>query len=416
MADTVLMPKMGFDMAEGTLVRWVRAEGESIQKGEILAEIETDKATVEIESAYTGIIFKQLVTQGTVVPICTPIALITGPDEILDDAQVAELIANPTEPCQEPTPPQDTPELHPSEVQKELESVPVKASPLAKRIAREEGVDLATLKGSGPEGRVVRRDVEAYSISKESATIPAGPTEPFKPAPIEIAPLVDDVIPINKLRSTIARRMTESKQQIPHIYLTREFNVDGLVQIRKELNSILPEGQKLTLNDFIVKACALSLRQFPNLNASFGGTQIVRHGAIHIGVAVAVDGGLMTVVCRNADQKSLSTLSAEIREKAARARSRKVHPDDIEGSTFTISNLGMYHIEEFAAIINPPEVAILAVGTAQSVPVVEDGELRTGMRMKATLSSDHRVTDGAESAQYLEVLNQFLSEPLRLMI
>ncbi len=427
MAETVTMPKMGFDMAEGTLVRWVKTRGEAVNKGDILAEIETDKATVEVESPYSGIVFKHLVDQGTVVPVGSPIAIITAPGEKVEEQQIAAPVAKETAPVSDSTKPLAAAQsVDPAQVQETMPmgaTTPegqVMASPLAKRMAREEGLDLGRIKGSGPEGRVIRKDIEAFVAGMEAVTAPR--VIPVAPAPVVLpvipvsVPVADQALPVDRLRATIGRRMTESKQQIPHIYLTRQYKMDALVQLRKQLNSYLPDDQKLTVNDFVVKAAALALRQFPNLNSSFASSQIIRHGQINIGVAVAVEGGLMTVVCRNADQKPLSTISAEVREKASRARTRKVRPEDIEGSTFSISNLGMYHIEEFGAIINPPEVAILAVGAAQQEAVVENGELRVGIRMKVTLSSDHRVTDGAESAQYLEALAQYLEEPLRLVI
>jgi pyruvate dehydrogenase E2 component (dihydrolipoamide acetyltransferase) len=424
MAETVTMPKMGFDMAEGTLVRWVKTRGETVNKGDVLAEIETDKATVEVESPYSGIVFKHLVDQGTVVPVGAPIAIIAEPGEKVEETPTAAQAA--------PAPAAKAPAIESSPATPaEPESVPaaaavtpegrVMASPVAKRMAREEGLDLGRIKGSGPEGRVVRKDIEAFVARMGSIPVPVDtPVAPVKPAAAVVVPAAvpagDQAIAVDRLRATIGRRMTESKQQIPHIYLTRQYKMDELMQLRKQLNSYLPEDQKLTVNDFVVKGAALALRQFPNLNASLSGSQIIRHGQINIGVAVAVEGGLMTVVCREADRKPLSAISAEVREKASRARTRKVHPEDIEGSTFSISNLGMFHIEEFGAIINPPEVAILAVGAAQQEPVVENGELRVGMRMKVTLSSDHRVTDGAESAEYLEALAQYLEEPLRLVV
>jgi len=423
MAETVTMPKMGFDMAEGTLVRWVKTRGETVNKGDVLAEIETDKATVEVESPYSGFVYKHLVDQGSVVPVGSPIAIIAEPGEKVEETPTAASAETAPVSAKLPEVVNNTSAERVQESMPKAAVTPegrVMASPVAKRMAREEGLDLGRIKGSGPEGRVVRRDIEAFVASSGESSkvevIPVSPTIAVSPANLAVAPAGDQALSIDRLRATIGRRMTESKQQIPHIYLTRQYKMDALMQLRKQLNSYLPENQKLTVNDFVVKAAALALRQFPNLNASFAGNQIIRHGQINIGVAVAVEGGLMTVVSRNTDQKPLASISAEVREKAARARARKVHPEDIEGSTFSISNLGMFHIEEFSAIINPPEVAILAVGAAQQEPVVENGELRVGTRMKVTLSSDHRVTDGAESAEYLEALAQFLEEPLRLVI
>ncbi len=362
MAETVTMPKMGFDMAEGTLVRWVKTRGEAVNKGEVLAEIETDKATVEVESPYSGIVYRHLVEQGTVVPIGAPIAVIAAPGEKVEGQPAAEPAAQGTNPAaevvQSPTAVQGTGPVHSPERVLSATTASegrVTASPLARRMAQEEGLDLEKIKGSGPEGRVVRKDIEAFvaraATVSPAEVIPAAAASPTAAPGISLGgTAVDQTLPVDRLRATIGRRMTESKQQIPHIYLTRQYKMDALVELRKQLNGYLPDDQKLTVNDFIVKAAALALRQFPNLNASLAGSQIIRHGQINIGVAVAVEGGLLTVVCRNADQKPLAIISAEIREKASRARTRKVHPEDIEGSTFSISNLGMFHIEEFGAI------------------------------------------------------------------
>ena len=429
MAETVTMPKMGFDMSEGTLVRWVKGKGETVAKGEILAEIETDKATVEVESPFNGIVFQHLVDQGTVVPVGAAIAIISAPGEKVEElklpAQESVTQSAAKFDAQVDTAKGPSEEIE-SSVQPELNAAAegrIMASPLAKRMAQEQGLNLAVIKGSGPEGRVVRKDVEAFVSSKVQAqvttTAQISTTKleiPSVSTPVAAQQKGDQAIPIERLRAAIGRRMTDAKQHIPHIYLTREYRMDALMQLRQQLNLYLSENQKLTVNDFVIKATALALRSYPKLNASIADNKLILHGHINIGVAVALEGGLMTVVCRDADAKSLSIISAEIRDKAARARARKVLPDDIEGSTFSISNLGMYHIESFGAIINPPEAAILAVGAAQQVPVVVDGELKVGWRMKVTLASDHRITDGAESAEFLEKLREYLEEPLRLVI
>jgi pyruvate dehydrogenase E2 component (dihydrolipoamide acetyltransferase) len=223
-------------------------------------------------------------------------------------------------------------------------------------------------------------------------------------------------VPLNRLRAAIGRRMVEAKQQTPHFYVTRQYDVAALLELRAQLNALLPDEEKISVNDFIVKAAALALRQFPNLNASLQNDQIVRHGAVNIGVAVAVEGGLLTVVCRDADRKPLRQIAMEVRAMAARAREGKVRPEDIEGSTFSISNLGMFDVEHFIAIINPPEAAILAIGSAQETPVVKDGQIQPGWRMKATISVDHRVSDGAEAARFLQALAPYLEQPLRLLV
>ena len=302
----------------------------------------------------------------------------------------------------------------------------VKASPLARKMAVDAGLDLRGMRGSGPDGRIVKRDVEAALKAPPAVAAPvaaAAPSAAPAPAPVKAAPVfvpgevpADQHIPLDRLRTAIGRRMAESKQQVPHFYITSEYDVAELLRIRVEVNSFQPEDAKLSVNDFIIKAIALTLRQFPNLNASLGEKEIIRHGHVNVGVAVAVEGGLLTVVCKDADQKPLRQISAEIKEMVARARLGKVRPDDIEGSTFSISNLGMFGVEHFAAIINPPEAAILAVGAAKQVPVVVDGGVTVGSRMKATISADHRVTDGAEAAQFMQALGTFLEHPLRLLV
>jgi pyruvate dehydrogenase E2 component (dihydrolipoamide acetyltransferase) len=226
----------------------------------------------------------------------------------------------------------------------------------------------------------------------------------------------DQIIQTSKLRQAIGRRLVESKQNLPHFYVSHEYAMDALNEMRKQVNGMLPEGEKLSVNDFIVKAVALALRQFPNLNASLNGTEIIRHGAVNVGVAVTVPGGLMTVVVQNTDQKPLRQISLEVKAMAARAREGKVKPEDVDGSTFSTSNLGMYDVENFIAIINPPEAAILAIGSAREVPVVENGQIKVGSRMKATVSVDHRISDGAEAAQFMQALAAYLEQPLRLML
>jgi pyruvate dehydrogenase E2 component (dihydrolipoamide acetyltransferase) len=431
MAETVTMPKLGFDMAEGTLVRWVKTAGEEISRGDVLAEIETDKATVEVESSYTGVLRKLLVNQGDVVPVGTPIAVVGEPgEEIPEDAGSAgEKEAAPAKtpgqgeagaPVKEPAgESQTTPVGHDGAQAVEDEGM-VRASPLAKRLARDNQMDLRDVSGSGPGGRVVRRDVEAALKAAVSAPRPPAAAKPVVNVPLpSVAPLAgvqDEVVPLNRLRSAIGRRMVESKQQVPHFYVTHEYDVKPLLQLRKQVNDLLPEGDKISVNDFLVKAVALGLRQFPNLNASITENEIVRHGHVNVGVAVAVEGGLLTVVSRDADVKPVRLISSEIKAMVDRARQGKVRPDDIEGSTFSISNLGMFDVEHFVAIINPPEAAILAVGSAKEIPVIENGEVKVGTRMRATISADHRVTDGAEAAKFMQVLEEFIEKPMRLLV
>ena len=431
MADIVIMPKLGFDMAEGTLVRWVIAEGSPVEKGSVLAEIETDKATVEVESTFTGIVRRHLVEEDSIVPVNTPIAVIGKVDEEID---LGSLLGEgaPVE-AQKPvleipvtqTPPQ--PELSkPAVSVSSMVSKPaaateggqfpggVKATPLARRMAEELGVDLNKVKGSGPQGRIQRVDIESYKevpiVSESQPSITGVVMSNEIPA--------DRHVSLSRLRSAIGRRMVQAKQTVPHFYITYEYDVADLIRLRAQVNGLVSEDQKISVNDFVIKAVALALREFPNLNASIdeGKNEVIQHGHVNIGVAVAVENGLLTVVCRDADLKSIRQIASEVRNLVMRARDGKVKPDDIEGSTFSISNLGMFAVDNFVAIINPPEAAILAVGSAQEVPVMRDGEVKAGLRMKATISVDHRVSDGAEAARFMQALAKYLEEPLRLFV
>jgi pyruvate dehydrogenase E2 component (dihydrolipoamide acetyltransferase) len=427
MAETITMPKLGFDMQEGTLVRWVRNEGENINKGDVLAEIETDKATVEVESSASGVVRRLLVDQGAVVPIGAAIAIVGGQDEQISE-QVAQAsnTGKPSAPAekaskavQEPkgTAQQAEASTPAARTQPAAEAGPIKASPLAKKIARDASVDLARIQGTGPGGRVIRKDVEALLAGGKAAG-PAAKTS-FFPAPATAAVVSheDEIITPTKLRQIIARRMAESKSTVPHFYVTHEYKMDALMELRKQVNAYLPDEQKISVNDFVVRAVALTLREFPNLNSALQGDKVLRHGAVNVGVAVAVEGGLLTVVCRDTDQKPLRGIAMELKAMAGRARQGKVKTEDIENSTFSVSNLGMYDVENFAAIINPPEAGILAVGSARQVPVIGDaGELKAGWRMKATIAVDHRVSDGAEAAQFMQALAKYLEEPVRLLV
>jgi pyruvate dehydrogenase E2 component (dihydrolipoamide acetyltransferase) len=414
MAQIVTMPKLGFDMAEGTLVRWVIQEGETVAKGAVLAEIETDKATVEVESAYEGIMARHLVHEGESVPVNTPIAVIAAPGEKVEVIErggmkeVAEAGAEaPLPPAAEPAPAEAVAEGR----------LPggVKASPLARRMAEEYGLPLGAIRGSGPGGRITKKDVEAYLAVAPAAAV----AMPEVTAPAVAPPAAAAVsVPISRLRATIGRRMAEAKQRVPHFYVTYEYDMAAVMDLRQQVNRLLPEEEKTSVNDYIIKAVALTLREFPNLNASLDeqNNRVLHHAQVNIGVAVAVEGGLLTVVCREADHKPIRQIANEVRVMVQRAREGKVRPEDIEGSTFTVSNLGMYDVEQFAAIINPPEAAILAVGAVKQVPVVKEGQIVPGLRMKATLSVDHRLSDGAEAARFLQALARFLDEPLRLLL
>jgi pyruvate dehydrogenase E2 component (dihydrolipoamide acetyltransferase) len=433
MANTIIMPKLGFDMAEGTLIRWLKAEGDHVDQGEVLAEIETDKATVEVEASYSGVILRLAVDEGSVVPVGNPIAVVGEADEKVDlDALLGEAkVETITEPIVEQKQVEEQATVstssdgngrpadsHPADGRAADGRIPgrAKASPLARRLANEHNIELNSLTGSGQGGRIVKRDIENFITSGhlEKKETPA--------ATPSVTPALSDVshdsveVPLSKLRSLIGRRMTGAKQEIPHFYLTAEFNAAPLMDLRSEINQRLPDDEKLSVNDLIIKAAALALRQFPNINASLGEGHIRRHGEINIGLAVSVDEGLLTVVVRDVDRKPLRVISKEARQAIQRARDGRVRPEDVEGSTFTISNLGMFDIDSFVAIINPPEAAILAIGSVQNVPVVENNEIVPGQRFKATLSADHRVTDGAEAARWLQVFKATIEDPLQLLL
>lgn len=413
MAETIYMPKLGFDMAEGLLIRWVRQVGETINKGDVLAEIETDKATVEVSSSASGVVLQHVVDQGMIVPINAPIAIVGQVGENVESPvvemgkQKAEVKA------------QEKPVSHPEKIPVAAQQItpasgPIKASPVAKRIARDNDINLANLQGSGPGGRIVRKDVES-ALSGVKKSIVSRPLSPASTQPVIISH-EDKVVQTTKLRQAIGRRLVESKTIMPHFYVTHEFKVDSLMDIRRQVNGYFPENEKVSVNDFILKAVALSLRQFPNLNSTLQGNEVIQFGHVNVGVAVTVPGGLMTVVVADTDQKPLRQISAEVKTMAARAREGKVKPEDVEGSTFSTSNLGMYDVEDFIAIINPPEAAILAIGSAREMPVVENGQIKPGWRMKATISVDHRVSDGAEAARFMQVLADFLENPARLLV
>lgn len=441
MADLVTMPKLGFDMAEGQLINWVKQEGDTIEKGDLLAEIETDKATVEVESNFSGVVRKLLVTAGTFVPVNDPIAVIGTADEAIDfdalgadsDAEADTASSSDIDAPVE----QDAPAAQPTTAAIETISEPVngslpggvKASPLARRMAADKGIDLTQVQGTGPEGRIVKADIESWTspvavpatpVAQSAATLasaaPAFNLPGLATAAVGHVP-ADTRVPLTRLRQAIGRRLVQAKQEAPHFYVTHEFDMAPVMALRKQTNAMLAgTGEKLSVNDYMVKAVALALREFPNLNALLDGDAVVQRGNVNIGNAVAIEGGLMTVVCHDADRKSLRQISVEVKEKAGRARSGSIKPDDVDGGTFAISNLGMYDVEEFIAIINPPDAAILAVGSAKQTPVVEDGEIKIGWRMKATVSVDHRVSDGAEAAQFMQALARYIENPLSLML
>ncbi|HEX6386638.1 MAG TPA: dihydrolipoamide acetyltransferase family protein, partial [Anaerolineae bacterium] len=390
--------------------------------------------TLELESQASGVLLKYLAEPGDVVPVGANVAVVGEEGEDISGLTGNGEVKTTPEPTKETVQPEEAVAEEPRltrAAEAEAEPSPdgeatavgeeypegVKATPVARRVAREHDVDLRQVSGSGPEGRIRKADVEAYLERRPEAVEEArpAPAVTFEPTPVPTGPDTTEV-ETSRLRRAIGRRMAESKTTVPHFYVTTEVAMDEALALRKQINEKLPEEQKVTVNDMIVKAAALALRDFPNLNASFAGDKLVRHNRINIGSAVAVEGGLLTVVQKDTDTSTLSKIAADNKVMIGRAREGKSRPEDFGESTFTVSNLGAYDVDHFIAIINPPEAAILAVGTASQVPVVVDGEITVGTRMKATISADHRVTDGAEAARYLQRFKALLEEPLRLLL
>ena len=430
----VVMPKLSEAMESGKIIKWLKKEGDRIQGGDILAEVETDKADVEMEAFGAGVLRKIIVPAGEKAPVGALIGVIAEPaDDIAALLAVAPAGAGAGSAAQktplrsEPAPAPAVPTAAAPEASAQSAAVVgapavriaapapiaapqtgrVKASPLAKKIAAQSGVDLRLIQGSGPGGRIVRRDVEAAGTRGVAAA-------PAVWAPAPAGPEYEDR-PLSQVRAAIARRMPLSKAPVPHFYVTSEVAMDRASELREELNAL--EGQpKISVNDLIVRACALTLLTHPGVNASFQGDSIRVHHRAHIGIAVALEDGLITPVLRDCQAKSLARIAVESRELAERARVRKLRANELSGATFSISNLGMFDVAEFSAIINPPEGAILAVGSVRRVPVVEEAGLGVGRRMSLTLSCDHRVMDGAMGARFLQDLKRLLEEPLRLLV
>ncbi len=438
MAEYIVMPKLGFDMREGVLNTWLKQVGEPVSKGDIVAEIESDKATLELESQVSGTLLQLLHEAGDVVPVGANMAIVGEEGEdvsgmVGDNGSGA---APAEEPGEQPTPAEQTSQTGaaaPADTTVAAEAgapapsaapdaaAPdsgypggVKATPVARRVAEERQIDLLQIKGSGPDGRITKADVESFAAAPPAAK-PAAQPAPEPATPVAVGPDSEE-LPLTRLRQAIGRRMVESKTTVPHFYVTTEIDMEKALELRKQVNAALPEDQRVSVNDLIVKAAALAVRDFPNLNSSISGDKLIRHKQINVGSAVAIEGGLTTVVQKNTDTSTLSKVASDHREMIARAREGKVRPEDVEGGTFTVSNLGVFDVDHFIAIINPPEAAILAIGSARQVPVVKDGQLAVGTRMKVTISADHRVTDGAEAAQYMQRLKELLENPLRLLV
>ncbi|WP_263248744.1 pyruvate dehydrogenase complex dihydrolipoamide acetyltransferase [Saccharopolyspora rosea] len=414
----IQMPRLSDTMEEGVIATWRKQVGDQINRGDVVAEIETDKAIMELEAYDDGVLEKVLVGEGETAPIGTPIAVLgDGSGKAAEAASASAPAAEkPAEPAEQATPAAPAP-AEPTPAANGERGAKPKASPLAKAVARELGVDLASVQGTGPGGRIIRADIEAAANS--GAAAPAAPTAQ-EPTAQPAAPAVsEDVeeIPLNNIRKVTAKRLTESKQQAPHFYLTSAIDVTDLMAFRANLNERLQAagGPKVSVNDLIVKAVATALRANPSVNVSFAGDKMLQHKRINLGVAVAIDSGLVVPVIKDADRKSVSEIAAESRELAGRAREGKLKLDEMSGGTFSISNLGMFGIEQFSAVINPPEAGILAVGAARDEVQVRDGEFVARKILRVTLSADHRAVDGAVGAAFLQQLTGLLEDPIRII-
>ncbi len=433
----VLMPALSPTMTEGKLAKWLKSEGETIESGDVLAEIETDKATMEIEAVEEGILGRILVAEGTdAVPVNQPIALILeeGEDAASLDGVVAApptpapASTAPPTPAPAPAPPPEpaaaAPAPRPATAPEAARPIPVStgagghifASPLARRMAKQAGLDLASIAGSGPKGRIVKADVEA-ALSGGAPAPAAAPASRLAPEPAMPTGAYTDT-PHSTMRKIIAARLTEAKQTVPHFYMTMDFEIDRLLAARKEINAASPEGDgayKVSVNDLVIKGVAQALKRMPAVNASWTDAGLRTYTSVDIAVAVATEGGLITPIVRDADRKGLATIANEMKDFAARARAGKLMPEEYQGGGFSISNLGMYGVKEFAAIINPPQSCILAVGAGEQRPVVRDGELAIASMMSCTLSCDHRVVDGALGARFMQVLKGFIESPATML-
>jgi pyruvate dehydrogenase E2 component (dihydrolipoamide acetyltransferase) len=412
MISRIVLAKLSPTMEEGTVVKWNRSEGDAVKVGDVLAEIETDKANMEMEALGAGILRKILVPAGGKAPVGSLIGIIAEADE---DIAAALAEAGPPPAVAAAAPAVATPAPGAPEAPAAAAPGRIKSSPLARKLAAQRSIPLASVVGTGPAGRIVKRDVEAQAGASALAAEPAPASAlPAAVAPAPPAAAGDRAVPLSSMRKVIAKRLSESKLAAPHFYVTVEIDMGRAVELREQLARA--SEQKISFNDLVLKACAAALKRVPAVNASWAQDRIVYHGDVHLGVAVALEEGLITPVVRNADGKTLPEIAREVRDLAARAREKKLKPEDYSGSTFTISNLGMMDVSEFTAIINPPEAAILAVGSVRKVPVVVDEAVAVGHRMKVTLSSDHRVVDGAVAARFLGELRTLLENPVALLL
>lgn len=416
MAEIIKMPLLSDSMKEGVVAKWHKKVGDEVQSGDLIAEIETDKATMDFESFFSGHLLYVAGGDGVSIPVGDLLAIIGAKGEDVSSyingttttaaPAVAPVVEAPVVQTAAPVAPVVAAALPQQPVASDDERL--KASPLAKAMAEEKGIDIKQIKGSGEGGRIIKRDVETF--------VPAKDTQPATP---QVAAHVAETgnftdYPASQMRKTIARRLSESKFSAPHFYLTMEINMDRAIEVRKDLNALSPV--KISFNDMVIKACALALRQNPKVNVSWLGDRIRVNHDINIGMAVAIEDGLIVPVIRNADAKGMAQISEQAKSFAEKARNRELQPADWEGNTFTISNLGMFGIEEFTAIINPPDACILAIGGIQQKPIVKEGQIVVGNTMKVTLSCDHRAVDGALGSAFLQSLKALLEEPLKMLI
>ncbi len=410
MAEIIRMPKMSDTMEEGVIASWLKKVGDEIQSGDILAEVDTDKATMELESYDDGVLLHIGIKDGESVPVNGIIAVIGKKGEdITNILKEAENNSLKKEENKEEVVEEIKEEIKEEEVIEKVSSNGrIKASPLAKKLAQEKGINLKNIQGTGEGGRITKKDIESLSpdqsnIIKEEITLPK-----------IVAKESFDEVPVSQMRKTISKRLAESKFTAPHFYLTMEINMDNCVEGRKRINE--SSSVKISFNDIILKACASALRKHPMVNSSLLDEKIRKNHHIHIGVAVAVDEGLLVPVIRFADNKTLSHISLEVKDLARKAKEKKLQSSDWEGNTFTISNLGMFGIEEFTAIINPNDSCILAIGGIKETPIVKDGEMVAGNMMKVTMSCDHRLVDGATGAAFLQTLKELLEDPIKILV
>jgi len=410
MAEVINMPKMSDTMTEGVIVSWLKNVGDDIKPGDILAEVETDKATMELENFVKGTLLHIGIPAGGSVPVDALIAIVGQKGEDISALLNAPAASAPAEPKQEAKEEVATAEVatvaasEPSNVGSDSR---IKASPLAKSLAKEKGIDLTAVAGSGDNGRIVKKDIENYTPAAKASTNSVS-------LPQIVAQESHTEVAVSQMRKVIARRLSESKHTAPHFYLTMSINMDKTIAARKQMNEY--SDVKISVNDIIVKAVALSLRKNPAANSSWLGDKIRYNNHIHIGVAVAIEDGLIVPVVKFADNKSLAHISTEVKQLAEKAKSKKLQPNEFEGNTFTISNLGMFGIDEFTAIINPPDACILAVGAAKETVVAENGQMKIAQIMKVTLSCDHRVVDGAVGSAFLVTLKDLLENPVKMLV